>query len=386
MASAVATPDLYADLRLTEAVALTAETRADRERGVIHNVRVLGQHSDNGRVYTAECMKDAVARKLYEGAAVYPNHRRGARGVEEVCGRLRGVYFAEGTEGPELRARRFVLKRSHTMYEQLMEAAADLDRNDFMGLSHEAEPESTSRRGDTLVVHKLKRVEGVAVVHDPATTNGLHEGRTAMATKLREWVDSQACNQALTRDHRKRLLFLSESLPSVLAEQELDMPDAPPPADTGEGDPMTMLAKAAALLASSGDADQHDLGMKILKLLKPDAPEAPAETSEGEDDDDKKDKPYESRQRGAGPVLTEAAARGLCEGMDCKPALAAVIAGMPIDKALTVLKESKAAAPPAPRVRGQEAGAGPKRLAEGKATVPQTDDPKELGAYLRGKD
>jgi ribosomal protein L12E/L44/L45/RPP1/RPP2 len=72
--------------------------------------------------------------------------------------------------------------------------------------------------------------------------------------------------------------------------------------------------------------------------------------------------------------------------MDCKPALAAVIAGMPIDKALTVLKESKAAAPPAPRVRGQEAGAGPKRLAEGKATVPQTDDPKELGAYLRGKD
>ncbi len=165
--------------RLHERVG-TVRGRADREKGCLRDVRVLGWRSSNGRVYSRECMADSVRRGLYEGVPVFLNHGRRPRTPGEEVGQVRGVYLAEGADGPELRGELW-LSRRHPVYERIMEAAEDPDRHGFYALSHDATAAHSSRRGDgTDVIERLAEVSSVDLVHRGATNKGLYEAEASM--------------------------------------------------------------------------------------------------------------------------------------------------------------------------------------------------------------
>jgi hypothetical protein len=51
---------------------LEHEGRVDAHKGVLYSVRVCGPRSDNGRVYTAQCLREALG--LLDGMKVRCNH------------------------------------------------------------------------------------------------------------------------------------------------------------------------------------------------------------------------------------------------------------------------------------------------------------------------
>ena len=68
-----ANPMIATVQRIREEAFAEAGLRIDRDKGIIHDVKVLGRDSKNGRVYTQEAMNDAA--KLYEGISVNIDHR-----------------------------------------------------------------------------------------------------------------------------------------------------------------------------------------------------------------------------------------------------------------------------------------------------------------------
>ncbi len=145
---------------------------ADRERGVIRGVKILGVRSQNGRTYLAEAMGQAVP--LYEGAKVNVNHAKGIatgpRDYQDRIGVIRNVTVRadEGLFGD------FHFNPKHTLAEQLLWDAEHAPQN--VGFSHNVQAR-TARRGDTVVVEAITKVQSVDLVADPATTRGLFESK-----------------------------------------------------------------------------------------------------------------------------------------------------------------------------------------------------------------
>lgn len=168
--------------------------RVDRETGVIRGVKILGFSSRNGREYLPEAL--AAAIPLYEGAKVHVNHPAGraARDYRDRIGSVRGVTLRPG----EGLFADFHFNPKHALAEQLVWDAEHAP--DRVGFSHNVEGR-TSRRGETVVVEAITRVESVDLVADPATTRGLFED----AAGGRAW-------DALTLDELER------HRPDLLAE------------------------------------------------------------------------------------------------------------------------------------------------------------------------
>jgi hypothetical protein len=146
----------------------------DRKAGVIHDVKVLGPRSKNGRRYTAEAI--GAARLMYEGVSVRTNHPKRAtdpRGVDEVLGQLRNVRM----RGDSLYGDLHLLK-SHPMFDRLCESAEEMST--LWGLSHNAEGQ-VEQVGGEAVVTKILEVRSVDLVADPATVDGLFESNLRRA-------------------------------------------------------------------------------------------------------------------------------------------------------------------------------------------------------------
>jgi hypothetical protein len=143
---------------------------ADRQRGVIRGVKILGTRSQNGRTYLAEAIGQAVP--LYEGAKVNVNHAKGTpsgpRDYQDRIGVIRNVTVRadEGLFGD------FHFNPKHALAEQLLWDAEHAPQN--VGFSHNVQAR-TARRGDTVVVEAITKVQSVDLVADPATTRGLFE-------------------------------------------------------------------------------------------------------------------------------------------------------------------------------------------------------------------
>jgi hypothetical protein len=156
--------------RFTEQSELrSGEVRVDRQRGVIHGVKILGLESRNGRSYRPQTLTRAVA--LYEGARVNVDHPRGglqtARGYEERIGTVRNVQArGAGLFGD------FHFNPKHRLAEQLLWDAEHAPEN--VGFSHNVTAR-TSRAGGRVVVEEITAVQSVDLVADPATTRGLFE-------------------------------------------------------------------------------------------------------------------------------------------------------------------------------------------------------------------
>ncbi len=151
---------------------------ADRQRGVIRGVKILGIHSRNGRTYLAEAVQQAVP--LYEGAKVNVNHAKGAaagpRDYQDRIGVIRNVAVRveEGLFGD------FHFNPKHALAEQLLWDAEHAPEN--VGFSHNVTAR-TGRRGDTVVVEAITKVQSVDLVADPATTQGLFEAAGAASVE-----------------------------------------------------------------------------------------------------------------------------------------------------------------------------------------------------------
>lgn len=140
----------------------------DREAGVIRGVKIIGEHSKNGRRYPKEVLRRAVT--LYEGALVNVNHDKnlnGPRDYRDRIGVMRQVREGEGGLHGDLH-----YNPKHDLAEQLAWDAEHAPEK--VGLS----PVHTvrlSRQNGTTVVESVVRVRSIDLVADPATTTTLFE-------------------------------------------------------------------------------------------------------------------------------------------------------------------------------------------------------------------
>ena len=136
----------------------------DRQAGVIRGVKILGLQSRNGRSYLPEALAQAVS--LYEDAKVNVNHPKGSpggpRNYQDRIGVIRNV-----KAGHDGLFADFHFNPKHSLSEQLLWDAEHAPEN--VGFSHNVEAR-TARRGESLVVEAITRVESVDLVADPATT------------------------------------------------------------------------------------------------------------------------------------------------------------------------------------------------------------------------
>lgn len=144
--------------------------RVDRQQGVIRGVKILGLESRNGRSYSPQALREAVA--LYEGAKVNVNHPRGApQGPRDYQDRIGVVRQIELREGAGLFGD-FFFNPKHPLAEQLVWDAEHAPEN--VGFSHNVQAR-ISRQGERQVVEAITKVQSVDLVADPATTRGLFE-------------------------------------------------------------------------------------------------------------------------------------------------------------------------------------------------------------------
>jgi hypothetical protein len=204
--------------RLKESLNLTS-SKIDREAGIIHGVKLLGENSKNGRRYTEKARRESVS--LYENAPVNVNHSDQPRKYEEHIATIRNVLAeSEGTFGD------LHLKQSHPLYEQIIEDAEKKTAN--IGMSHVVSG-TTSRDGETVVVESITDVESVDLVANPATTTSLFEQADLNIDdpNNQDEDNTMSLDNVTEQDLRKERADLVEAivkpLKDQLAEQEAEI-------------------------------------------------------------------------------------------------------------------------------------------------------------------
>lgn len=218
----------------------------DHESGVIRGVKIIGTESKNNRRYMPEALAEAAS--LYNKRPVYTNHVNRKAGTDrdvlQKFAWLENVY-QDATGG--LSGDLHYLK-SHPMGPVLAEAA---QRNpEHFGLSHDADGEVTYKEGKAIVT-KIKKVNSVDLVTDPATTQSLFESEQ---TQMFDSTVKQVL-ESLAGDKSAAIL---ESLPAELHEAQIKIEAADPGHDV-------QLLTVFSVLAES------KFGIKEQPEVKPDA-------------------------------------------------------------------------------------------------------------------
>jgi hypothetical protein len=159
-------------MKLVESITAT-ESRLDRKRGIVRDVKILGFYSEHGYEYSEGAMQRAIS--LYEGVAVnvdHPARNRAAqsRSYADRFGRLKNVRFIEG---------RGLVGDLHYNRQHPIAAQFEYDVEhspENLGLSHNASGRSV-REGNRTVVDSIVTVRSVDLVADPATNVSLFESR-----------------------------------------------------------------------------------------------------------------------------------------------------------------------------------------------------------------
>lgn len=159
------------EVRIVETMA-GLNVQVDREQGIIRGVKVIGFESKNGRFYTPEALRSAVAK--YEGAKVNIDHPPATepnrpRGVADRIGVLKNAQFREGAGI----FADFHFNPKHSLAEQI---AWDAEHNpSAIGFSHNAMVQQGKRQNGRQYIEAVVGVRSVDLVADPATTNGVFE-------------------------------------------------------------------------------------------------------------------------------------------------------------------------------------------------------------------
>jgi hypothetical protein len=375
--------------------------RVDRERGVIHDCKIVGTRSPNthgvqgatGTDYTAEALAGEL--HLVEGINVNVDHPPRARPGQERSARDRFAWLehcyvtADGIFGDL-----HFLDPTDPLAVKMMNAA-ELREGAGYALSHNAVGRGEVKDGRYVVV-EVPEVHSVDIVADGGTNRTLFEGRDMARTTLRRLIEASRAAPAL----RRRLLELGEA-GGAAAMMDQDM-EAPAAAADEDGDWKADLVAAVGKLVSAGDPAKHKLGLKIMKLLKPEEGEEEADTEEQEEEEpaggDEEEGPprkkaKEGRQR-SGPgaaglrpgevVLTEGRALALCKsaGIEATQDVVDAMKGVTFDQALAVLALAKrASAAPRPSSAPRSSG---RAAAVQEGAAPAASDAKGWAQRLLG--
>ncbi len=238
--------------------------RVDREKGIIHEVKIIGHVSSSGRRYSPTAL--AEAKSLYEGARVNVNHGNPARPGEDRnfydwFGALHNVRESQDGLYGELH-----YLKTHAIADRVCEAAERFP--DKFGLSHDAVVMESHHDGVT-VYNTISRVRSVDLVCKPGTTRGIFESEGSQAmdpstpaevaielpvadsgdmtwemfvTKAREIYDGEgdASSKAGQIGKLAKTLFkIQDQLEEVLNGSESEDPPSEDPPAGGEDSPST---------------------------------------------------------------------------------------------------------------------------------------------------
>lgn len=187
---------------LQERTAISSPLRVDREKGIIHGVKIIGTASANNRRYPVDML--AKAAPLYEDATVnvdHPQTANQARGVADTFGAIRNVSVKASGDDAGLYGDLHYLK-SHKLAESIAEAAERFPNK--VGLSHNADGTGRREKDGSFLVESISRVISVDVVKDPATNKSLFEGVDSM--KLRNFKLSEIVATLPAESSQRKLL------------------------------------------------------------------------------------------------------------------------------------------------------------------------------------
>jgi hypothetical protein len=275
--------------------------RVDEAAGVIHGVVLCGLESLNNRDYPPDVNRRATPK--YEGAKVYFDHtdEKTGRKFRDWVGVVRGVACHEDGRNRG----RIELFKTDPLVPKLLEAAKKCP--DKFGMSHVAMCKTTRGANGRERVEEIESVESVDIVTDPATTKGLHEGRTVALT-VKALCEALVKHPKVTSKQVRPIKRLGEM--DGMGDAATAM-DAPPDDSADPGDGVSAAFKAAIMAviesAMSGDTDPNDALSKIKKLL---ASHGEVNGDAPDDDDDDDDMPKEGKRPNLAGVLKECADKG----------------------------------------------------------------------------
>ncbi len=313
--------------------------KVDREKRIIHGVKILGSTSPNthgmegirGTKYSESAMDKAIP--LYEGRQSFTSHGdKSNPGVERAPVELVGVHRNVRREKDGLYSD-FHYRSSHDYLaddaEQMPEA---------LGFSHNAQGSGRVTNGEYLV-ESINKVRSIDLTTRPATTRGLYESEETMS--------DVTVKQALT----------ALKAPAKLVKQlfEMDMVDGDslvPTAPGGEdakGYKDHLGEAVKAILADDGiDSDAKLAKIKMLVKATEDKAEEPAE----KDKEATTDSPtMESLQEQVEYLGMEIAVRDMCDAEGFKPSAVqrkALLLFESTEDRAAFIAEAKAGSKPAP--------------------------------------
>lgn len=368
---------------LTERLAFSAG-KVDRSGAypVVREVLLCGPESANRRRYRAEAFAgDRIKR--YEARPVFLNHGKGAREYQDKIATVESPrHRADGMPVGDL-----AVNPKHPLAEAFLWDAEHKPRS--CGMSHVANCETTTAKDGWEEITEVVSVESVDIVTDPATTKGLHEGKTVAKTvkQLAEWVRQHARSNARQKSFAKLVAEMDGMDGATL--------DAAPPAedaDPSEGikDAFATAVMHLAKQALDGEIDSKDFAKKVKKLVDShaevnggDSDTSADDTSDDSGDDSGDDMPKESRPQ-PWDVLRE------CQAQDYTPTATEleVLAGVTsAEKRKAFVTEQKAKAANAAAQKPQSAARTPGASAAGKTVVKEEKavptGGKEFAAFIR---
>lgn len=242
-------------------IAFSESLRVDSENGVIHDVKILGRESRNGRRYSDVAMDQAA--KLYEGCKVNVDHPdrsnpKRERGLLEGFGVIKNVK----RDGDAVRGDLHFIK-SHPAAPVICESAERFP--DKFGLSHNAEGDTSP---DGKLVESVNRVRSVDIVGRPATNEGLfeseedptlHERAVVKKTTLRQLVESIPGSAVIRRQRANKVLMEMDGEGSPMPDMPVEV------ASEGSHEDQVKAAFKAMVLAVVDD-DSMDSAGKVKKI------------------------------------------------------------------------------------------------------------------------
>lgn len=239
--------------------------RIDRDAGRIIGVRILGLKSKNGRRYLREAISSA--KRLYEGARVYLNHReKGERETRERWGKL--VNVREADDGGLIGDLEYLTQHPET--EQLLEA---IEKFLDIGLSHDSLGRSRME-GNERVIYEIVKVHSVDLVENPATTENLWESKMSNSKRVKFLAVLRENRETVkvADDFLNGLMESMKTNPEMMQEMNLDdmdieMPEAEAGAPEVTGDEAVKAALRQAILAVLDGPDDSAVTMKKIKAL-----------------------------------------------------------------------------------------------------------------------
>lgn len=193
--------------------------RVDAENGILHDVKICGNRSKNGRIYPPEVLAEAAP--LYEGVTVYLNHGLmpgDEREIDVHFGNLQNVRTQNGELFADLH-----YVTTHPLAASIVERAQKFPRN--FGLSHDAEVEAVPS-GDLQEVQRITAVNSVDLVTRPATNEGLFEQEQTTSPKRKQTYRHVLSELPLAQFPGKfRVLEAAERADDPLLDQQVELSD-----------------------------------------------------------------------------------------------------------------------------------------------------------------